>query len=522
MKNYRTLFLAALAGNIVLLGALGGAWWHWHSPAPASRRGSAMRASPTPMSAPMSGSPPASPASIRTPLAPLQISPQRLQSIGVKIGEVRRKRVQDDIHTTGNVAVAETRLAYVQVRFSGYLQKVFVDSTYRYVREGQPLFTIYSPELVAAEREYLVARHNQERLAHSTDRSIVADAASLVNAALARLQQWQVPKREIARLKATGRVQQDLTIDSPATGYVTEREALPNKYVKPDTRLYTVADLSRIWVFAQVFQNDLGRLAVGDPATVTVDTYPGRTFTGRVDFIYPDISIATRTARVRLAMPNPHLLLMPGMFVNVVLRAPMGRRLVIPAAGVLQTGTRAIAFVDLGGGDLEPRQVELGAQVGGEFIVLGGLKAGERIVTSANFLIDSESQLQAALGTFAAPPPVAGSAGGGGARKASIALFTDPNPPRKGDNRVRVTIKSAGGAPMTGANVTATFVMPGMPAMGMAGVSVPVSLSDKGNGTYAGTAHLGGAGPWQVTVVARKSGQVIASQQLSVSAAGGM
>lgn len=207
----------------------------------------------------------ASPEETQTPLAPVQLSPERRQSIGVRIGEVERRSIDDRIPTTGNVAVDETKLAYVQLRFSGYIQKVFVDSTYQYVRKGQPLFTIYSPELVSSEREYLLARGNERAVAQSGDPEVARDAASLVEAAAARLEQWNIPRREIARLKSTGKVVQDLTIDSPVSGYVTEREALPNKFAQPDTRLYTVADLSSNWVFAQVYQNDLGRLKAGDP-----------------------------------------------------------------------------------------------------------------------------------------------------------------------------------------------------------------------------------------------------------------
>jgi Cu(I)/Ag(I) efflux system membrane fusion protein/cobalt-zinc-cadmium efflux system membrane fusion protein len=319
----------------------------------------------------MLSSPASSPAADAEPaLAPMQISAQRLQSIGVQMGQVERKPVTDRVHTTGNVAVDETRLAYVQLRFSGYLQKVLVDATYQYVRKGQPLFSVYSPELVSTEREYLVAKSSQKQLAQVSDPAITADTASLVNAAAERLRQWNIPKREVARLESSGQVLEDLEIDSPASGFVIEREALPNKYAQPDTRLYTIADLSTVWVLAQVFQNDLGRIKVGDSATLTVDTYPGRTFTGRVNFIYPDLDMATRTARVRLTFPNPDVELKPGMFVNVALDIPMGEHEVIPATGVLHSGTRQIVFVDHGGGQLEPREVQLGARAGDDFIVL--------------------------------------------------------------------------------------------------------------------------------------------------------
>jgi Cu(I)/Ag(I) efflux system membrane fusion protein/cobalt-zinc-cadmium efflux system membrane fusion protein len=260
------------------------------------------------------------------------------------------KDVHDEIRTVGNVEPDETRLAYVQVRFPGWIQKVFADSTYQYVRKGQPLFTIYSPDLVTTEQEYLLAKQN---------RSALAD-------------------REIAQLESSGKPRQYLEIDSPVSGYITERNALPNMYVQPETRLYSVADLSTVWAYAEVFQNDIGRIKVGDPTALTVDAYPGRTFAGRVNYIWPQVDMTTRTVRVRLIFANSGMKLTPGMFVNVTLQAPMGRQLVIPASGLFQSGTRQMVFVDHGEGYLEPREVELGPRAGDEFIVLKGLKGGER------------------------------------------------------------------------------------------------------------------------------------------------
>jgi Cu(I)/Ag(I) efflux system membrane fusion protein/cobalt-zinc-cadmium efflux system membrane fusion protein len=522
MNNYRQGFRVALVVNGILLALLvlaAGSWWRLRAAAPVGMQ--------TPVTAPSSSMPDSTvsagaPGQAEPPLGPIQLSPQRLQSIGVRMGEVQSEDVRDRIPTTGNVTVDETKLAYVQVRFSGYIQRVFADATYQYVRKGQPLFTIYSPDLVSTEREYLLAKQNQQQLARSADPQIARDAASLVEAASARLTQWSIPQREIQRLESSGRVQQDLEIDSPVSGYITEREALPNKYTQPDTRLYTVADLSAIWVFAQVFQNDLGRLAVGSPATLTVDTYPDRTFSGRVDFIYPEIDMATRTARVRLKFANPRLELVPGMFVNLSLEIPMGHHEVIPASGVLQTGTRQIVFVDHGQGSLEPREVQLGARVGDDYIVLKGLAAGDRVVTSANFLVDSESQLQAALGSFTPPPPGAGGAAAMPAQQANIGLTTDPNPPRKGSNIVRVKLEGTNYQPIPGAQVTVTFFMAAMPAMGMAAMRVAAPLNDKGGGVYEGPSQLGSGGTWQVTVVAKKGDRVIASKQLSLAATGGM
>src|SRR5216684_3647943 len=409
MKTYRKGFLLALIGDIVLAVVLVGLWLHHRSAKPMADAQTKQANSFAQDS--MSTSIATPPASTEALLVPVQISPQRLQSIGVKTGKVERKLVADEVRTTGNVSVDERRLAYVQVRFSGYIQRVFADATYEYVHTGQPLFTIYSPDLVATEREYLVAKQNQQQMAQSTVQGVAFGAASLLDAAAERLKQWGVPQKEIARLESTGQVQQDLEVESPVSGYITERNALPNLTVQPETHLYTVADLSTVWVLAEVFQNDLGRIKVGDPATLTVNTYPGRVFEGRVNFIYPQVDMMTRTARARLIFSNSGLKLSPGMFVNVTLKVSMGKQLVIPATGVLQSGTRQIVFVSRGDGYIEPREVQLGSRAGDDFIVLKGVKTGEESVTSANFLIDSERQLQAALGTFVPPPPGAGVAG---------------------------------------------------------------------------------------------------------------
>ena len=520
MRNYRNAFVLAIVGNIALVGILGGLWWR-------SMQHKKTEAAMTPASTGAAQNGPSGPESTLTvsheaSLVPVQLSPERMQSIGVRMGRVERKMVADEIRATGNIAVDETKLAYVQVRYSGYIQKVFADATYQYLRKGQPLFTIYSPDLAATEREYLVAKQNQQRVAGSTVPGVAESAVSLLDAAAERLKQWGVPPREIARLESTGQVQQELQVDSPVAGYITERNALPNLTVQPETRLYSVADLSTVWIFAEVFQNDLGRIKVGDRATLTVDTYPGRNFEGRVNFIYPQVDMTTRTARVRLIFPNPGLKLTPGMFVNAVLQVRAGTQLVIPASGVLQSGTRQVVFVNRGGGYLEPREVELGARAGEDFVVLKGLKEGEEIVTSANFLVDSESQLQAALGSFTPPPPGAGTAGVMNAPQANVELSTDPAPPRRGSNTIRVKLSEARGAPISGAEVSVTFYMPAMPAMGMAAMRTPVSLTDKGNGIYGGAGQLESGGTWQVTIVAKKNGQTVASKQLSVNATGGM
>ena len=523
MRNYRKAFVLGLIVNVVLIGVLAGIWW-------SARRSAAKQHPATHVSNPVTqpvqnSSSGSAPPSKETPLAPIQLSVERLQSIGVKFVVVERKPVDDEIRATGTVAIDEARLSYVQTRISGHIEKVFADATYQYVRKGQRLFTIHSPELVVAEREYLLAKQNAKNLSQSAVPGVAEGVASLLDSSRERFEQWNIPEQEIARLESTGQVVEALEIDSPVSGYITERNALPNLNVQPETRLYTIADLSSVWVLAQIFQNDLARIRIGAPTSLSLDSYPGRAFRGKVDFIYPDVDMTTRTARVRLLFPNPNLTLSPGMFVNVMLQVPLGNQLVIPVSGVLQSGTRQIVFVDRGAGNLEPRDVQLGPQAGDQFIVLKGLKAGERIVTSANFLIDSESQLQAAIGSFAPPPPGAGAASAmsSPATQATtqVQFSAEPAAPHKGSNLYRVKLTSADGTPVTGAQVSVRSYLPGMPDMGMAAMNVVTSLSEKSGGMYEGQANLESDGTWHLTVTAIKGGAVLLTKQLSPNAEGG-
>jgi RND family efflux transporter MFP subunit len=516
-RPYRKAFFVAIVINVLLLIGLGLAWWKYHRP-PADK-------TQTQQAGDVAVEPNAMATTHETQLTPVQLSPQRMQSIGVRFGTVAYKTVSDEIRVTGNVDADETRISSIQVRFPGWIRKIYVDATYRYVRKGQPLFTIYSPDLVATEQEYLLARENQQQLNSSTVAGVSSGAASLANAAKERLAQWEVPQEAIAKLESTGKVITDLTFNAPASGYITEKNVLPNMYVQPDTKLYTVADLSTVWVNAQVFQPDIGKIKPGDGAQITVDAYPGKTFHGRVDQILPQVDANTRTVRVRLVLSNPQLKLKPGMYVNVVLKVSLGRQLVVPASTVLQSGTSQVVFVNRGDGNLEPRKVVTGARVGDEFIVVRGLKAHESIVNSANFLIDSESQLQAASGSYVPPPPGAGGASASGSSQATQAnaeLTTEPSPPRKGSNIFRVKLTGANNSPISGAQVAVTFYMAAMPAMGMAAMNTRVTLTDRGNGMYEGKGDLGSGGTWQVTITATQNAQTIVNKHFTVNAEGGM
>jgi Cu(I)/Ag(I) efflux system membrane fusion protein/cobalt-zinc-cadmium efflux system membrane fusion protein len=414
----------------------------------------------------------------------------------------------------------EQREGYVQTRFAGWIRDVFVNQTYQYVRRGQPLFTIYSPDLVSAEQEYLLALNTTKGLRDSDVQGVASGAASLVHAALTRLRLFGVSPREIARLERQRTVRDAVEIDSPMSGYVVSWTALPNTYVQPEARLYTIANLSTVWVYAAVFQIQIGEVKVGDPVSVTVDAYPGKTFDGRVGFIWQAMDPSTRTAKVRCAFPNADGLLKLGMYVRIVLTPHLGRGLAIPVSGVLRAGTHDIVFIDHGNGYLQPAEVELGPQVDGYFAVLKGLRAGERIVSSANFLIDSESQLEAALGTFTPPPP--GASAQVNATSGKVEVTTKPSPPHKGVNQVLVTVHDSAGRRVTDAQVSVVFFMPAMPAMGMSAMREAAKAKPAADGNYAAEVNLPSGGTWTVTVIASRAGKQIASRQLTLSASGGM
>jgi Cu(I)/Ag(I) efflux system membrane fusion protein/cobalt-zinc-cadmium efflux system membrane fusion protein len=444
-----------------------------------------------------------------------------MQEIGVTTATVEMKDVNDDLSVPGNVDIDEQRLAYVQTRFPGWIQDVSANATYQYVHKGQRLFTIYSPDLVSSEQEYLLARQNQKSFSQDAHGMGAQDGGWLQKAAEERMLQFGVPAQTIAELEQSGKVQRNIAVESPASGYIIERNALPNAYVQPETKLYTIADLSTVWVYANVFQNDVGRLKPGDPAQVTVDAYPGRHFNGRIDQILPQVDMTTRTVRVRLVFSNPGVVLKPGMYVNVAIAVRLGRQMVIPSSAVLQTGTRAIAFVDHGNGNLEPLVVTTGPQLDNSVVVLSGLKAGDKVVSSANFLVDSEAQLQAAAGAFA-PASALPAAGAPPASRIQIDLSTQPSPPQKGANTVQVKLTSNDGKPLSGAQVSAVFFMPAMPAMGMAAEHAAAALAGKGNGLYEGSVQLSSGGTWQVTVTIQRGGQAVGTKQLSLTATGGM
>jgi RND family efflux transporter MFP subunit len=340
----------------------------------------------------------------RLPPGAVQISPARQQLMGVTTALAEYRPIDRAIRTVGQVAIDETRLANVHVKVNGWIQKVFVDYTWQPVKKGEPLFTIYSPDLLATEQEYLLALRARRTLGASPYVEVSSGTESLLEAARRRLALWDLSDAQIGQLEETGKAQHEITFYAPASGYVMERKAYPNQYVTPDTELYKLVDLSRVWVQADVYEFEMPAVSLGQEATLTTESLPGVAMKGKLVYVYPEVKPDTRTGTVRLEFLNPELRLKPGMFVNVELHKSFGWQLTVPVDAVLDSGTRQVVFVDLGNGAFAPRQVKVGERAQDYAAILSGLRAGERVVTRANFLIDSESNLRQSIEGMAGMP----------------------------------------------------------------------------------------------------------------------
>ena len=328
----------------------------------------------------------------------ITISPERLQTIGVKFELVKPRSLEKIIRTVGRVEIDERRLAHVNIKLEGWIDRLLVNSTGERVKQGQILFTIYSPELVATQEEYLLALKGGKTLGGSEFPEVAQGATSLLEVTRRRLRLWDITEDHIQDLERTGTVLKTLPIHSPATGTVIKKVAVAGMRVNPGDELYTIADLSRIWVQADIYEYELPSIKPGQTAKVTLSYDPRTVLIARVGFIYPTLDPQTRTAKVRFELENPGERLKPDMYANVELKIPLGIKLAIPRDAILESGERQVIFIHHGGGKLEWRNVKLGVQAGDWVEVVEGLKEGDHIVTSANFLIDSESQLKSAVG----------------------------------------------------------------------------------------------------------------------------
>ncbi len=317
--------------------------------------------------------------------ANVKLTSDRQQLIGVQTGVTEMRSLGRAVRTVGRVAVDETRLYKISTKFDGYIEKLYVNVTGQPIRRGQPLFSVYSPDLLSTQQEYLLAMRAAKQ------------SPSLLAAARQRLLLWDITPAEIAELERTGSARKSLTIDSPTSGYVLTKVAVEGARITPGEPLFEIANLDHVWVQADVYESELQYVRLGAAATMTMSYVPGRTWTGRVTFIAPTVDPMTRTVKVRLEFDNRDGSLKPDMFGDVVIEQPARRVVVVPESAVLQTGTRSVVFVLKSDGTFEPREVSVGTKSEQFYEVRSGLAAGEKVVTQANFLIDSESRLKAAL-----------------------------------------------------------------------------------------------------------------------------
>lgn len=323
----------------------------------------------------------------------VRLTRDQIRRFGITFGEVERRTLERDTRAAGVVRVDETRLAQVSPKFAGYVEHLLVDFTGRHVRRGEPLMEIFSPELLAAQQELLVARDLQHTLGASAVPGVASGRADLVVAARRRLALWDVPDAQVEELLRTGTPRRTVTLFAPASGVVMEKRVVRGQAVAAGEALYTIADLSVVWIEAELRETDLAGVRVGTGADVELAALPGRTLKGTVAHLAPMLDSTSRTAHARVRVANAAGVLKPGMYATVRLHTPSHAAVTVPSAAVVRTGERAIVFVDMGGGELMPHEVRLGAAARDFTEVLSGVDAGMRVVTSAQFLLESESQI---------------------------------------------------------------------------------------------------------------------------------
>jgi len=487
------------------------------------------------------------------------------QLIGVRSAPAAYASLEEEIRTVGTVNYDERGFTQVTLKISGWVREVFVDSIGRPVRKGEPLFTIYSPDLLTTQDEYLLAVKTQAQLAASPLADAKANAAALVVSARERLRLWDVTDSQIAALERRGQAEPVLTVYAPSSGIVLKREALPGKYVEPGTTLYEIADLSTVWIYADIYESEVMATKLGQPASVTFAAYPGETFRGTVAYIYPALNTEARTVRVRLELPNLGLKLKPGMFGNVILQTDAVKTLVVPKEAVLETGLRQLVFMDRGQGRYEPASVKLGRRSQDYVEVMEGLTEGERIVTSANFLLDAESKLTSAssmqammgrigmadwqmrgaheakmegmegmdMGSMKGMEGMKGMKGMDGmagmegvkgpsvtetrqVAGLSLTLTTVPEKPKAGEVLLKLKLTDQAGQPVTNAQVVFVYTMP-MPGM----TDSKVTAHHTKEGLYEGKVMFGMGGTWVVTVNVTVPGRPPIAEKFQFSVAGG-
>lgn len=457
------------------------------------------------------------------------VSPEMQQLMGVRTTTVETKTLGRTIRTVGTVAYDESRVTHVHSKVDGWVDKLFVNTTGALVSKGQPLFSIYSPDLVATQGEYLLAKKHHESLAASSIPEIRTGASALVAASKTRLALWDISEEQLRALEQKGEAQKTLTLYAPHGGFVVKKDINEGMKVMPDKELYTIADLSSVWVNVDVYESDIPYIKVGQQADITLSYSPGESFKGRVAYSYPYLDEKTRTMKVRLEHANPGYKLKPEMYVNAEIKIAGASQLAVPEEAVLDSGTRKVVFVDKGNGHFEAKEVKLGSKMDGYFHVLSGLKEGEKIAASSAFLLDSESRLSEAMGAMAGMAGMEGTKGMEGMKdmkmgapmKAgpmekkiqdlTLTLSTQPEKAKAGENVLRLKITDKDGKAVQDAQVYFNYTM-AMP--GMAASKADAKLSK--DGFYEAKTNLAMAGSWEVTVMVRRPGQKEIQEKFNV------
>src|SRR5438093_1965260 len=467
------------------------------------------------------------------------------QLIGVRTVAVTYAPLEQEVRAVGTVEYDERKLTKVNLRVSGWIEQVFVNAIGQSVRAGQPLLTLYSPDLLATQDEYLLAVKAQAQLEGSPVAEARQQAAALVASARERLRLWNLTDEQIGAIERRGKAERVLALYAPSSGIVLKPQALPGNYVEPGTTLYELADLSTVWINGDIYESEIQSVKLNQPAKVTFEAYPSETFPGKVTYIYPYLNEATRTVRVRMEFPNPHLKLKPGMYGNVVLGVDAGRRLVVPKEAVLDSGLRQLVFLDLGQGVYQPYPVKLGRRSQEYVEVLEGIKEGDRVVTSANFLLDAESKLASAGGMQAMMGQIGmadwqmrgaheakmeGMKGMPGMKSEpgkpvsetrqaagfSLTFSTVPETPKAGETLLRLKVIDPAGYGATNAQVVFVYTMP-MPGM----MESKAKATHTKDGMYEAKALLGMGGTWVVTANVTLPNLPPISEKFQITVAGG-
>ena len=381
IRNQKGLSLWRWVGFLAVIVALGvGAYW-WFMVRPPELMHPPQTSTSSPIPAQNKG---------------VMVSPEKQRMIGVKTEPATIRDLTHTIRTVGQVEVDERRLTHMHTKLEGWVQELYVKFTGELVQKDQKLFEMYSPELVSTQEEYLLALKAVRSLGDSEFPEVAQNARSLLEVTRQRFSLWDITPDHIRDLEKTGKVLRTLPLHAPSSGYVMHMAVREGMHVMPSMELYALADLTTVWVLADVYEYEIPLVELGQQATMTLSYFPGQTFKGKVTYVYPTLETKTRTVKVRFELPNPQWALKPGMFANIDIQIPRGKRLVVPNTAVLDSGTEQLVFIDQGQGMFEPRKVTVGVRTRDAYEILEGIQAGELVVTRGNFLVDSESNLKAA------------------------------------------------------------------------------------------------------------------------------